>query len=489
MIRARARRIAGWSARPIGMALSVRISLRNRLALVFFAITLVAIGGLYMYVAPGLQTRLIDEKLHELASAARARSGPIAATVGASDSLRSIKAKVNTIALSSGSRVTLLAVSAATAPNGPRLTPLADSRQPRATARRSFPIAARAAATGTLRTGTEMASAGTVAEAADPVFYRGHVVRVIVYSSAVSDVVRNVAIVRHEILVAGGIALLLALVGGYLLARALAQRVKRLERAVEQVAAGDFEHPIPVDSSDELGQLAVAFNDMQRQLARLESARKQFIATASHELRTPIFSLGGFVELLEDDDLDPHTRRRFLDQISDQVQRLRKLSGDLLDLSKLESGSLELREEQVDLGELTRSVSGEFEPMLVQHDSHLELRLAARRIDSLCDPVRVAQIMRILIDNALTHTPPGTRIVVTVGREDGQVRLGVRDDGKGIDREAVPRIFEPFYTADDARGSGLGLAIASELAERMSGRLSVHSGPGRTVFTLELPAR
>jgi signal transduction histidine kinase len=280
--------------------------------------------------------------------------------------------------------------------------------------------------------------------------------------------------------------LLLALIGGYLLARAISQRVKRIERAAGQIAAGDFEHPIRVDTTDELGQLALAFNEMQRQLAQLDSARKKFIATASHELRTPIFSLGGFVELLEDDTLDPETRRRFLDQVRDQVERLRKLSVDLLDLSKLEAGSLELREEQVDLGELTRAVSGEFEPTLAQHDAHLELRLP-RRIDAICDPARVAQIVRILIDNALTHTPPGTRITVTAGREDGEVRLAVRDNGEGVDHQAMPRIFEPFYTADDAQGSGLGLAIASELAERMSGHLSVESEPGDTVFTLELP--
>jgi signal transduction histidine kinase len=103
--------------------------------------------------------------------------------------------------------------------------------------------------------------------------------------------------------------------------------------------------------------------------------------------------------------------------------------------------------------------------------------------------VRVAQILRILLDNALTHTPAGTRIVVTAARDDGHVRLAVRDDGEGIDRSAQPRIFEPFYTADDAQGSGLGLAIASELAERMAGRLWVRSDPGDTVFTLELPAR
>ena len=98
---------------------------------------------------------------------------------------------------------------------------------------------------------------------------------------------------------------------------------------------------------------------------------------------------------------------RFLDQVHEQVERLRKLSVDLLDLSRLESGSLELRPEQVDLGELTRSVSGSSSPRLAQHDSHLELRLPSRTIEAVCDPVRVAQIMRILIDNALTHTQPG----------------------------------------------------------------------------------
>ena len=104
------------------------------------------------------------------------------------------------------------------------------------------------------------------------------------------------------------------------MARALAQRVKRLELAAKQVAAGDFSRPIPVDSTDELGQLAMAFNDMQRQLRQLDLARKKFIATASHELRTPVFSLGGFVELLEDEELDPETRRRFLDQVREQVR-------------------------------------------------------------------------------------------------------------------------------------------------------------------------
>jgi two-component system OmpR family sensor kinase len=464
----------------------MRLSLRNRLALVFFAITLLAIGALYLYVAPGLQSRLMGEKLTTLATSARTHSALLGRAVGSSTPIPAVRQIVAETAGSTGDRVTLLSVNRVQ--GALQLSTLADSGNPPAGASLRFGLARRAVATSRLVTGTERSSSGAVAEAADPVFFSRHLVGwVIVYSAPVADVMRTVSTVRHEIAIAGAIALVVALVAGYLIARALAQRVKRLELAAKQVAAGDFSRPIPVDSTDELGQLAVAFNEMQQQLLQLEQARKKFIATASHELRTPVFSLGGFVELLEDEDLDAETRRRFLDQVRDQVKRLGKLSVDLLDLSRLESGSLELRPEEVDLGELTRSVSGEFEPTLAQHDSRLELRLPAR-IDAQCDPVRVAQIMRILIDNALTHTPPGTQIVVTAGREDGRVLLAVRDDGDGIEQPALQRIFEPFFTADDAQGSGLGLAIASELAGRMAGRLVVRSSAGATTFTLDIPA-
>ncbi len=109
-------------------------------------------------------------------------------------------------------------------------------------------------------------------------------------------------------------------------------------------------------------------------------------------------------------------------------------------------------------------------------------------VEAMCDPERVAQVMRILIDNAITHTPDGTDMVVSASRRDGCVRFGVGDFGPGIHRTMLPHIFEPFITSDDAQGSGLGLAIAHELAERMEGELVVESQPGRTTFTLELPA-
>ena len=226
---------------------------------------------------------------------------------------------------------------------------------------------------------------------------------------------------------------------------------------------------------------------MQSQLRQVDVVRKEFIATASHELRTPIFSLAGFVELLQDEDLDEETRREFLETMSEQVARLQKLSVDLLDLSRLDAGSMELHSEPVDLSELARSVVNEFTPALADHDTHLRIRLPEHGPEALCDPVRVAQIVRILLDNALRHTPTGTPVTVRAARSNGTAGLTVADSGPGLPEQSAAKVFDRFYTGDAARGAGLGLAIARELAERMDGRLRVRSARAGTAFTLELP--
>jgi signal transduction histidine kinase len=168
---------------------------------------------------------------------------------------------------------------------------------------------------------------------------------------------------------------------------------------------------------------------------------------------------------------------------------MRKLATELLDLSRLESGALELRPEPTDVGQLAREVASEFTPAITAHDAALEVHTASEPIEIECDPERVAQVMRILLDNALVHTPAGTTIVVSAARDDGHVTLEVADTGLGIRHQTMPHIFEPFFTsADGARGAGLGLAIARELAGQMRGQLSVRSAPGETTFKLTLPA-
>ncbi|MFA9270675.1 MAG: ATP-binding protein [Baekduiaceae bacterium] len=383
-------------------------------------------------------------------------------------------------------RVTLLVVSRGTL--GLKALPVSDSTGETSIRDLQFALAADTARARRSQTGSESSDEGPLGQAAVPVLDQdGNVTHVLVYSAPLADVDDNVTLIRRQILTAGALALGLSLIAGLLVSTPLTRRVSQLEQGAERVAGGDFTTQFPTQHLDELGQLARALDDMQTQLAELDSARKRFIATASHELRTPIFSLAGFLELLEDEELDEETRKHFIGQVREQVARLGTLATSLLDLSRLEAGSLELRPEETDLSMLARNVASEFEPALQGSESHLTLRLDGEPIETVCDPERVAQVLRILIDNAIVHTPEGTDLVVSASRRDNRVRLAVRDDGPGIRRDALARIFEPFFTGDHVSGSGLGLAIARELAERMHGRLAVESVPGRTTFTLELP--
>lgn len=461
-------------------------SLRTQLTLLSFAVTLVGILAVFFYVTPQLASSLRDQKMKALTETARAFTPLITTLVRSNGNDAQIDNLVSTISDRTNARVTLMSVGDGT--EGLQLAIFSDSYTDNRITDLRLEVADEAARSGKIALGAEPSREGELGQVAVPIQDEGTVSRVAVFSAPMADVQGNVALIRRQILIAGGLGLLLALVAGFVVSRSIARRVRGLERAADQVASGDFTAVFSDRRDDELGQLARALDDMQRQLAQLESARRRFIATASHELRTPIFSIGGFLELMEDEDLDAQTRRQFIATVREQVERLGKLATDLLDLSRLEAGSLELRREQTDLGALTRSVSAEFAPALDKHDSTLEVRLAADRIEAVCDPERVAQVLRILIDNALTHTPSGTGVVVCAARDNSAVRLEVSDDGPGISHAAAQRVFEPFFTSDDAQGSGLGLAIARELAERMEGSLDVEPAQGRTTFALELPA-
>lgn len=293
--------------------------------------------------------------------------------------------------------------------------------------------------------------------------------------------------VKVQILVGGAIVGLLVTLIGRSYVRTYTSNIRRLQEAARKVADGNFETTIPVASVGPLRPLARTFNEMQRRLAELDSARKQFIANASHELRTPIFSLGGFVELLEEEDPSPEEREEFVRTMRQQIERLTKLTTDLLDLSQLDSGAVVMRASNVDLTALAREVTKEFGARAELRGSRLQLRTPKERAIALADPDRVRQIIRILLDNALTHTPEGTDVTVTTYSANRRAELTVSDDGPGIPQRTQKRIFERFYTADKSGSSGLGLAIASELAQRMKGRITISSSRRFTAFTLDLP--
>jgi signal transduction histidine kinase len=447
-----------------------------RLSLALLVVVVAVLAFVYLIVVPSLQNRLIDSR--------EAQAARVAARVADQWPPASPRGLALSFSSATNMRVTILKIINRSPLS---LHDIADEGAGgSAGGIDNDPIGERAAAT--LRPARGVATRGDrrYAEAAVPLANAGYVILV---SSSLQDSLSSVALVKKRLLVSALIALGAALLLGYGGARLFARRIHRLERAAERIAGGKFDEPIEDSSPDELGELAREFERMRRRLAGLEHARREFIANASHELRTPLFSLGGHLELLVDEDLDDATRREFLGRMREQVDRLTKLAGELLDLSRLDAGRLRVDRGPVDLARVAELLVEEFESVAQGSEHGLEPQIDGTAT-GLGDEQRILQIGRALVENALRHTPTGTRVRVCVGHENGRALLTVEDDGPGIAPEDAVQVFERFYRGDGgarASGSGLGLAIARELAEAMHGEIALTSSPGRTTFTLSLP--
>jgi signal transduction histidine kinase len=434
-----------------------------------------ALAIVYLAVIPSLEDRLVEGRLDQLEQAAPLVIGNIHSDEG----VVSLDVILATDSQNLGAR---LIVFEYLDPSPPSLRVVGDSR-PLGSAVTSDPVAQRAAENGQIERGIVERDGMQFAEVAVP-----FVGRFLLISAPVDDTLETSSLVERRLLLAGVIALGAAALVGFALARIFARRIRRLERAADRIAGGRFDEPVVDRGADELGELAAAFDDMRKRLSALERARREFIANASHELRTPIFALGGHLELLTDEDVDEPTRREFLAEMRLQVERLTKLATDLLDLSRLDAGRLRVELAPVDLAEIAASLVSEFGGVGRESDHTLVAEAPADAV-ALADDERVRQIGRILLENAIVHTPPGTKVQITARELPSVVDLRVEDSGPGISPEDQGRVFERFYRADGvaAAGSGLGLAIAGELASVMGGEIRLESRPGRTVFTLRLP--
>ena len=452
-------------------------SVGARLSLALLVVVAAALAIVYAALVPILERNLVDNKIDQLVPLAQGLAGrvpddPRGQQIFAEDSASSIQARVMIVNLLDE------------APGRPIVLPIADS-QSTPSSQISDEIAAKAARSRSAQQGRIERGGKSYAEAAMPFGKRS----VLVVRAPLQDTLANIGLVRRRLLLAGSLALLFSLAVGYGAAHLFAQRIRRLERAADRIASGRFDEPIVDTGRDEVAQLAVAFDRMRLRLAGLERARREFIANASHELRTPIFSLGGFLELLADEDLDEETRKEFLATAREQVGRLTKLATDLLDLSRLDAGRVRLERETLDLGALAQSISTEFEPLARTSEHPIETQVDGSPT-GVGDELRTLQIGRILLENALIHTPPGTVVRVTAGQNNGRAILTVQDEGPGVPPAQQGQVFERFYRVDGglAAGSGLGLAIAKELAELMGGTIELDSRPGSTAFRLELPS-
>jgi signal transduction histidine kinase len=318
---------------------------------------------------------------------------------------------------------------------------------------------------------------------------------VLLTQKQLTDVTTAVHQVRNAVLAAALAGLFVAVLLGIFLATTIGRRLARLRAAAVRVAREGPDAPIPRDDGlDEVGDLARALASMQRGLRRQEAARRSFVSTASHELRTPLTSLQGTIELLEEDlrdgELDQEDARRQVASAHRELRRLGRLASELLDLSRLDA-AVPLREEPVELAEVCRAVAAEFELRANERDIDIDVATPPGPCWGRGDPDAVARAVRILIDNALRHTPESSTIRVVPGYRGDHAVVAVADEGPGVAPDDRERIFERFERGSSPSGQGgfgLGLAIGRELARRMGGELRLDDAPGRGArFVLELP--
>jgi signal transduction histidine kinase len=234
----------------------------------------------------------------------------------------------------------------------------------------------------------------------------------------------------------------------------------------------------------------VVLRDVTAQ-ARLERARRDLIANASHEFKTPLFSLAGSLELIDEGELSPEEQSEFLQIMRQQVDRLRTMAVSMLDLSRVEAGSFELSPEDVDLVAIGRSVLDEFQAQAQAKQVALSFE-GEEGQTAWCDEQRLVQVLRALIDNAIKYSPPGSTVRLLAELEEHEAVVVVADDGPGISVKELPHVFERFHRGREERGTttgaGLGLSIARELTEIMGGVIAAESpATGGARFTVRLP--
>lgn len=280
------------------------------------------------------------------------------------------------------------------------------------------------------------------------------------------------------------------LVVSYFLSGNITRPLRQLSQAAEKIRQGDLKQEVPVDTQDEVGQLAEVFNQMSAELAANESNRQELLANIAHELKTPLAVLQGHLESMLDGVEEPAPDKLF--SMQEEVMRLTRLVGDLRDLSLAQVHRLELHLQPVDLDEKVERAADMLEPLLEEKKLRFVKELAPGLPVRQLDPDRLNQILYNLITNAIRYTHPGTLILLKTEPAGDRVRLTIADEGPGIAPEDLPHVFEQFYRGDKSRnrasgGSGIGLSLAKSFVEAQGGTITARNrNQGGAEFVVEV---
>jgi signal transduction histidine kinase len=257
------------------------------------------------------------------------------------------------------------------------------------------------------------------------------------------------------------------------------------------VAAGHYDRTVPVEGAKELKGLATSFNEMSTQVKKSQEQLRQFVADVSHQLKSPLTSIQGFGQAMLDGTAgDEATKQKATRIIVDESKRMIRQVNELLELSRMQAGQLQMSREPVDINELWKQCADIFSPRLAEKSLHLTERLETLP-PVTGDADRLEDVLANLLDNAIKNTPLHGEIMVTGRRADSMVAVTIADSGPGIPPEQLPYVFQRFHQSSGLRsGTGLGLAIAREIVLAHGGNIEVASDPGEGArFTVLLPVR
>ncbi len=310
--------------------------------------------------------------------------------------------------------------------------------------------------------------------------------------SPVSHITDNIAQMNLILWIIAITAILVSAVVIYFNSLRISRPIKKMEAAARKLAEGENTEDILIKDRDEIGMLAQSFNFMKKQLAATEKMRREFIANVSHDLRTPLTSINGFVEGMLDGLVKPENYRKYLLIIHEETTRLTRMTGEILQLAKLQSGSMKLNKLRINAKRLVESVLDAANALMAEKSISCTVA-CGENIEVFADEDKIRQVLVNLIGNAVQYNREEGTIAITVTESPQTICFSVKDSGIGIPEEELPYIFEKFYRVDKSRqgsqgGTGLGLNIVKSLVELHGGAIRAISRPGAgTEMVFELP--
>ncbi len=309
--------------------------------------------------------------------------------------------------------------------------------------------------------------------------------------SSINDSMRQVYL---DVLLSACVAVLIAFLTVSYTTGRITKPITNMNKTVQRFSKGEFDVRVQVDSSDEVGQLGASFNEMAGEINALEQVRRSFVANVSHELRSPLTSMRGFLEAMQDGTIPPEEYDKYLDIVIGENKRMTSMVNDLLDLARIESGQYVLNLEHFDINELIARTLLTFEARINAKKLDVELDFSPERSFVSADPGQIAQVLRNLVDNAIKFTPDGGRLYISTCVKKTVTLVSVKDSGRGIPKEDLPYVFDRFYKAEkahtptDTSGTGLGLSIVQRIIEQHNQTINAESDGtgGGTCFTFTL---